>query len=50
MNNEEIIKTIKRWANKLPFQVKIYFFGSRFKGTVRADSDADIVLEFLAIN
>ena len=47
MNNEEIIKTIKTWACDLPFQIKIYFFGSRLKGAARSDSDVDIALEFL---
>ena len=34
-------------AKNLPYKVKVYFFGSRFKGNADSNSDVDIALEFL---
>jgi len=42
---ESELELIKKWCKEHPLVKKAYFFGSRFKGTNRDDSDLDIGIE-----
>ena len=45
--NEELQEKISNWALNLDFRIKIYFYGSRLKGTHSLESDYDLAIEFL---
>ena len=45
MSREEIIRRVRDWAEDLNEPVRVYFFGSRHRGTNRKDSDVDIAVE-----
>ena len=47
MEHKNIIETVNLWASQLPFKVRVYFFGSYYKGTAKPDSDLDLAVEFL---
>jgi predicted nucleotidyltransferase len=47
MNIEDLNEIVHKWASGLDFRIKVYLFGSRLKGTHRADSDLDLAIEFL---
>ena len=47
MDLEELQQKIRHWASKLDFRVRIYFCGSRLKGTSTIESDLDLASEFL---
>lgn len=38
--------SVAQWASTIPFNIKIYLFGSYINGAPRSDSDLDIALEF----
>ena len=42
---ENEIRIVTEWAKSQPLIKKAYFFGSRFKGSYREDSDMDIGVE-----
>lgn len=46
MNNQELLhkaaSVVNKWASQYPEINKVYFFGSRVKGSHRPDSDLDI--------
>jgi predicted nucleotidyltransferase len=44
---DQVKPIIINWASQLPFEVRIYLFGSWAKGTARSDSDVDIAIEFI---
>jgi predicted nucleotidyltransferase len=47
MDIEKIKQFVSPWASSLHFRIKIYFFGSRFKGEHKPDSDYDLAIQFL---
>ena len=42
---EEALRIIKEWAVSESRVTKVYLFGSRLKGTAKAESDLDIAVE-----
>ncbi len=44
---EYVINEIVIWAKSHPLIKKAYFFGSRYKGTHKTDSDIDIGVELI---
>ncbi|MFW5983156.1 MAG: nucleotidyltransferase domain-containing protein [bacterium] len=44
MDREKLLKEIKKFKKKLPFETKIIVFGSRIKGQHREDSDIDLLV------
>lgn len=47
MNAERLSQIVTPWAATLTYRIRIYFFGSRLKGTSRPGSDLDLAIEFL---
>lgn len=47
MDVKRLSKIITPWAAGLNYRIRIYFFGSRLKGTHKRDSDLDLAVEFL---
>ena len=47
MDAERLSKIISPWAASLDYRIRVYFFGSRLKGTHKQDSDLDLAIEFL---
>lgn len=53
MNKKEFNKlktVVAHWANKIEFESKIYFYGSRYKNSNSPDSDLDLAIELIGIN
>jgi predicted nucleotidyltransferase len=47
MDVARLSQIVTPWASGLNYRIRIYFFGSRLKGTHRPDSDLDLAIEFL---
>lgn len=47
MNILYLQNIIASWAQRLPFPVRVYLFGSRARGNPTAESDLDIAVEIL---
>lgn len=47
MDENRLKQIIIDWASKLPYEVNVFLFGSRLKGTAKQDYDLDIAIEFL---
>lgn len=45
--DENLKQSIRQWASSIHFRIRIYFYGSRLKGTANHDSDFDLAIEFL---
>ena len=44
---ESIIPIIQKWASTVPYNIKVYLYGSRITGNPKqADRDLDIAIEF----
>jgi len=48
MNDElkQITIAVQQWAETIPYEIRIYLFGSFINSTPKPDSDIDIALEF----
>ena len=44
---ERSLKTIVDWAKSEQRIIRVYFFGSRYKGTAKPESDLDIAVEIV---
>ena len=47
MDIKKLEQAISSWASALHFRVRIYFYGSHFKGGYSLESDYDLAIEFL---
>lgn len=47
MDIEKLKQLISPWASSLHFRVRIYFFGSRFTGKHKTESDYDFAVKLL---
>lgn len=44
---KELLRPIRKWAAGKRIVKRVYFFGSRAKGTNRSDSDLDVAVELI---
>ena len=47
MDIAKLKQDVSTWASTLPYRVRIYFFGSRFTGKHKSDSDYDFAVQLL---
>mgnify|MGYP001609921201 CR=1 FL=1 len=47
MDIEKLKQLISPWSSALPYRVRIYFFGSRFTGKHKPESDYDFAVQLL---